>query len=135
MFKYFSCFMIRFRTLIEIDSIWIFSAFLRWKNRMKIIDHSWSFCSRRSWIFLIYSTFFFVVRRRSYSFNWTCTFRFSLEVVSRFNDVFIICAFCVFDDVVVSEICSILDNVVIFDSMSFWFRIIDEIINDFITFI
>jgi hypothetical protein len=54
---------------------------------------------------------------------------------SRFDDVFIICAFCVFDDVVVSETYSIFDNVVVFDSLSFSFRIIDEIINDFITFI
>jgi hypothetical protein len=65
MFKYFSCLMIRFRTLIEIDSNWAFSAFLEWRNRMKITDHSWFFCSRRSWISLICSTFFFVVRRRS----------------------------------------------------------------------
>jgi hypothetical protein len=135
MFKYFSCLMIRSRTLIEIDSSWALSAFLKWRDRMKITDHSWFFCSRRSWIFLIYSIFFFVVKKRSYSFDWTFTFRFSFEIISRSDDVFIICAFCVFDDVVVFETCSIFDNVVVFDSMSSWFRIIDEIINDFITFI
>jgi hypothetical protein len=135
MFKYFSCFMIKSRTFIEMNSIWAFSAFLKWRDRVKIIDHFWSFCSRRNWIFLIYSTFFFVVRRRLYSFDWTFTFRFSFEVVSRSDDVFIICAFCAFDDVVVSEICFVFDNVVVFDSMSFWFRVIDEVINDLITFI
>jgi hypothetical protein len=135
MFKYFSCFMTKFRTFIEIDSNWVFSAFLKWRDRMKIIDHSWFFCSRRSWIFLICSIFFFVVRKRSYSSDWTFTFRFSFEVVSRFDDVSIICAFCVFDDVVVFETCSVFDNVVVFDSMSFWLQVTDEIINDLITFI
>jgi hypothetical protein len=135
MFKYLSCLMIKFRTFIEIDSIWAFSAFLKWRDKTKIIHHSWFFCSRRNWISLICSTFFFVVRRRSYSFDWMFTFRFSFEITSHFDDVFIIYAFCTFDDVVVSETCSIFDNVVVFRSMSFWLRVIDEIINDLITFI
>ncbi len=122
MFKYFSCLMIKSRTFIEIDSIWAFSTFLKWRDRMKIIDHSWFFCSRRNWIFLICSTFFFVARRRSYFFDWTFTFRFSLEIVSRFDDVFIICAFCAFDDVVVFKTCSILDNVVVFTRCRFDFE-------------
>jgi hypothetical protein len=88
MFKYFSCLMIKSRTLIEIDSNWALSAFLEWRDRVKIIDHSWFSCSQRNWIFLICSTFFFVVKRRSYSFDWTFTFRFSFDVVSRFDDVF-----------------------------------------------
>jgi hypothetical protein len=135
MFKYLSCLMIKFRTFIEIDSNWAFSAFLKWKDRMKIADYFWSFCSRKSWIFLICSTFFFVVKRRSYSSDWTFTFRFSFEIMSRFDDVFIICAFCAFDDVVVFETCSIFDNVVVFDFVSSWLRVTDEIINDLITFI
>jgi hypothetical protein len=123
--------------VLNIYRDWFKLSFLRvlWSDKMKIINYSWSFCSRKSWIFRICSIFFFVVKKRSYSFDWTFTFRFSIEMKSRFDDVFIICAFCVFDDVVVFETCSILDNVVVFDSMSFWFRIIDEIINDLITFI
>ncbi len=134
-FKYLFCLIITFWTFIEIDSDWVFFVFFEWSDRVKIINYSWSFCSRRSWIFRICSIFFIVVRKRSYSFDWTLTFRSSIEVKSRFDDVFIICAFCVFDDVVVSETCSILDNVVVFDSRSSWFRVIDEIINDLITFI
>jgi hypothetical protein len=51
MFKYFSCFMIKSRTFIDVDSSWAFSVFFEWKNKVKIIDHSWFFCSRRNWIF------------------------------------------------------------------------------------
>ncbi len=131
-FKYFFGFMITSWTFIEINSDWVFFLFFEWNHRMKIADHSWFFCSRRNWIFRVYSIFFFVVKKRSYSFDLTFTFRFSIEIRSRFDDVFNICAFYVFDDVVVFEICSIFDNVVAFDSMSFWFWIIDEIINDFI---
>jgi hypothetical protein len=118
MFKYLSCLMIRSRTLIDADSTWTSSEFFEWKDKMKVIDHSWFFCSRRSWISLICSIFFFVVRRRSYSSDWTSTFRFSLDVESRSDDVSTICAFCAFDDVVVSETCSILDNVVVFDRVA-----------------
>jgi hypothetical protein len=70
-FKYLFCLMITFRRLIEIDSNWILFVFFEWSDRMKIIDHSWSFCSRRNWIFRVCSIFFFVVKKRSYSFDWT----------------------------------------------------------------
>jgi hypothetical protein len=84
-FKYFSCLMIIFRTLIEIDSNWALFVFFKWRSKMKIIDHSWFFYSRRSWISLICSIFFFVVRKRSYSFDWTFTFKFLFDVRSRLD--------------------------------------------------
>jgi hypothetical protein len=115
MFKYLFCFMIKFRTLNEIDSIWDSSIFLKCMNKMKIADHSWFFNSRRSWIFLVCSIFFLIVKRRSYSSESSFMSRFLLDVISRSNSISICCAFCASDEIVVSETCSVSKIVVDFE--------------------
>ncbi len=132
MFKYFFYLKIRFRTLIEIDSVWDSSIFLECMSKMKIADHSWFFSSRRSWIFLVCSIFFLIVKKRSYSFESSFMSRSLFDVISRSNSISICCAFCASDEIVVSKICFVSKIVIDFVSRSIWFWIIDEIINDFI---
>jgi hypothetical protein len=73
-----------------------------------------------------------IAKRRSYSFESSFMSRFLFDVILRSNSISIYCASCASDEAAVSKICSVSEIVADFVSKSIWFRIIDEIINDFI---
>jgi hypothetical protein len=73
-----------------------------------------------------------IVKRRSYSSESSFMFKFLFDVISSSNSISICCASYASNEIVVSKTCSVSEIVVDFVLKSIWFRIIDEIINNFI---